>query len=93
MIPSAVAATLGFAMQPGLTPLQSVVDALARQRIVLVLDNCEHLLDGAAVLVARCGDVALVATSRELLDTSVEQVWPVTMVGGNFEYDSLSLAV
>ncbi len=81
MIPSAVAAALGFAMQPDLTPVQSVVDALARRRILLVLDNCEHLLDGVAALVdavlAQCTRVAILATSREALGTSAEQVWPV----------------
>lgn len=81
MIPSAVAAALGFAMQPDLSPVESVVDALARRRILLVLDNCEHLLDGVAVLVdavlGRCAGVAILATSREALGTSAEQVWPV----------------
>jgi predicted ATPase/class 3 adenylate cyclase len=81
MIPSAVAATLGFAMQPDLTPRRSVVDALARRRILLVLDNCEHLLDGVAPLVDAvvegCPGVAVLATSREPLGTGVERVWPV----------------
>ena len=81
MIPSSVAAALGFAMQPDMTPTQSVVDALARRRVVLVLDNCEHLLDGVAALVdavlGRCAGVAVLATSREALGVSAEQVWPV----------------
>lgn len=81
MIPSSVAAALGFAIQTELTPLESVVDALMRRQILLVVDNCEHLVDGVAALldtiVARCPGVAVLATSREPLGTSVEQVWPV----------------
>jgi predicted ATPase/class 3 adenylate cyclase len=95
MIPSAVAAALGFAMQPDMTPSQSVVDALARRRIVLVLDNCEHLLDGVAgivdAIVAQCAGVAVVATSREALGTSVEQVWPVQPL--DTETDAVDLLV
>jgi len=81
MIPSTVATELGFAVQPDMTPLQSVTDALARRRMLLVLDNCEHLLDGVVALVdavvAQCGAVAIIATSREALGTHVEHVWPV----------------
>ena len=81
MIPSAVAAELGFAIQPDMTPLQSVTDALSRRRMLLALDNCEHLVDGVAALVdavgVQCVDVAIVATSREALGAHVERVWPV----------------
>jgi hypothetical protein len=44
MIPSAVAPALGFVMQPGLMPIESVVDALSQRQLVLVIDNCEHLI-------------------------------------------------
>jgi len=95
MIPSAVAAELRFAMQPDMTPMQSVTDALARRRMLLVLDNCEHLLDGVANLVdavvAQCADVAIVATSREALGTHVEQVWPVQPLDA--ETDAVDLLV
>jgi predicted ATPase/class 3 adenylate cyclase len=95
MIPSAVAAALGFAMQPDMAPMRSVIDALARRRIVLVLDNCEHLLDGVATLVdavlAQCAGVAILATSREALGTSAEQVWPVQPLDA--ESDAVDLLV
>lgn len=95
LIPSAVATQLEFAMQPDLTPTQSVVDALTRRQIVLVLDNCEHLLNGAASLVdaiaAHCPGVAVLATSREPLGTRVEQVWPVHPLDA--ETDAVDLLV
>jgi len=81
MIPTAVASVLEFAMQPDMTPVESVVVALSRRRIVLVLDNCEHLLEGVAALVdavvAGCPNVALLATSRAPIGTNTERVWPV----------------
>lgn len=95
MIPSLVAAELGFGMQPDMTPLQSVTDALARRRMLLVLDNCEHLLDGVAALVdavvAQCGSVAIISTSREALGTHVEHVWPVQPLDA--ETDAVDLLV
>ena len=95
MIPGAVAAQLEFALQPDLAPLQSVVDALARRELVLVLDNCEHVLDGAAHLVdavvAHCPGVAVLATSREPLGVREELVWPVDPL--DVETDAVDLLV
>ena len=95
MIPSVVAAELGFGMQPDMTPLQSVTDALTRRRMLLVLDNCEHLLDGVAALVDavidQCGAVAIIATSREAIGTHVEHVWPVQPLDA--ETDAVDLLV
>ncbi|MGH9035382.1 MAG: hypothetical protein ACRD0O_06430, partial [Acidimicrobiia bacterium] len=51
------------------------------RRLLLVLDNCEHLLDAVAVLaeavVERCPDVTVLTTSREPLGLPAEQVWRV----------------
>ena len=66
----------------------SDADAASRLRhhcrdaeLLLVLDNCEHLLDAAATLaddlLSRCPGVRIVATSREALRVSGEVVWPV----------------
>lgn len=77
----AVAAALGLTQQPGLTPERSVAEALIGRRLLLVLDNCEHVLDEAASLVrtilSRTLSVSVLATSREALDVPGEQVWPV----------------
>jgi predicted ATPase/class 3 adenylate cyclase len=54
---------------------------LAPRRLLLVLDNCEHLLDAVAALaqavVERCPDVTVLTTSREPLGLPAEQVWRV----------------
>ena len=54
---------------------------LASRRVLIVLDNCEHLIDAAARLVERllrhCPDAQLLATSREALGVPGEHVYPV----------------
>jgi predicted ATPase/DNA-binding SARP family transcriptional activator len=59
----------------------SLAQALTDQRVLLVLDNCEHLLDACADLVARiledCAGVTVLATSREPLGLDGEQRWPL----------------
>jgi predicted ATPase/DNA-binding SARP family transcriptional activator len=65
----------------GAAPDHGVVDALAGRSVLLVLDNCEHVLDGAAELVERLAAAArgvrVLATSRERLAVTGERVWPV----------------
>ncbi|MBP0460484.1 AfsR/SARP family transcriptional regulator [Streptomyces montanisoli] len=62
-------------------PLESLVEHLARRRVLLVLDNCEHVVDAAAalaeVLLTRCPGLSVVATSREPLGVPGEVVRPV----------------
>jgi predicted ATPase/DNA-binding winged helix-turn-helix (wHTH) protein len=76
-----VAGVLGVSQLPGKTIEQSVVRSLAGCRLLLVLDNCEHLVDAVAALVreiiANCPRVTLLTTSREALTIDGEQVWPV----------------
>ena len=43
-----VAAALGVREQPGLSMAQALARALARQQVLLVLDNCEHVIGAAA---------------------------------------------
>jgi predicted ATPase len=54
---------------------------LASRRLLLVLDNCEHLLDAVAalaqVVIERCPDVTVLTTTREPLGLPAEQVWRV----------------
>lgn len=77
----AVAAVLGIAQQRGLTIEDSIFAALRNQRLLIVLDNCEHLIDAAAAVIqpmlARCAQVVVVATSREALMLDGEHNWPV----------------
>jgi predicted ATPase len=63
------------------TPVDALVAALADRRLLLVLDNCEHVVDGAAaladLLLRRCPGLTVLATSREALGVEGEVVWPV----------------
>jgi predicted ATPase/DNA-binding SARP family transcriptional activator len=76
-VPAAVCAALG--MRPAAAELTS---QLAGQRLLIVLDNCEHLLDACARLahdlLGGCPGVRILATSREPLTTAGERVYPVT---------------
>jgi predicted ATPase/class 3 adenylate cyclase len=73
-----VASTLGCVQRPGLSLRDSIVEYLKVRELLLVLDNCEHLLDAAGALAGavlrRCPRVTVVATSREALDVAGERV-------------------
>ena len=79
--PSAVvevmAATLGIQQHQGRTLDETLVEALRTKRMLLVLDNCEHLLDASARLVAdlvsSCPGIHVLATSREALEVPGER--------------------
>ena len=80
-VPDAVAAVLGITHQPAKTVTESVAAELEGRVWLLVLDNCEHILDAAADLVetilAHSATVRIVATSREGVGVADEQLWPV----------------
>jgi predicted ATPase len=75
----AVASALSVSPESGSTLLASIADTLARWRALVVLDNCEHVIDAVAELVAavvRTGPEGshILASSREPLDVAGEQV-------------------
>lgn len=80
-VPDAVAAALSVREEPGRTLTDTLLDALRSRRMLLVLDNCEHILDAAAhladALLHAAPGVRLVATSREPLTVPGEVAWPV----------------
>ncbi len=71
MVPSVVAAAAGIKEEPGRTLLATLVERLQTRRVLLILDNCEHLLsavgDLAGALLKSCREVKIIATSREAL--------------------------
>jgi predicted ATPase/DNA-binding SARP family transcriptional activator len=77
-VAGAVATMLGAPPQPGLSLVDSVADFLRDRHVLVVLDNCEHLLDGAAQLAERVittgANVTLLATSREPLRVPGERI-------------------
>lgn len=81
LVPQAVARTLGVKEQPGQPLTDTLAETLRTKRTLLVLDNCEHLLDGAARLVDAlldsCPHLRILATSREALGIAGEVRWTV----------------
>ncbi len=80
-VAQAVAAAVGVREEAGQPLLATLVAALRPRRLLLVLDNCEHLLDACAGLVEAllrgCPGVRVLATSREALGIAGETVWRV----------------
>ena len=78
-VPLAVAAVLGVRDQPGRSDTETLVEHLAAARALLVLDNCEHVVDAVAELVTTllgaARDLRVLATSRENLGVYGEQVF------------------
>jgi predicted ATPase/DNA-binding SARP family transcriptional activator/DNA-binding CsgD family transcriptional regulator len=81
LVPQAVAQALGVLEQPGRPLEDTLADHLRSRSLLLVLDNCEHLVDGAArlagVLLSACPHLKILATSREPLGVPGEAVWTV----------------
>ncbi|MFZ0715036.1 ATP-binding protein [Mycobacterium sp.] len=98
-VPDAVAAVLGITQQPGKTVTESVASALEGRLRLLVFDNCEHILDAAADLIeailAHSATVRIIATSREGLGVTDEQLWPVPSldVGAGIDSAAVNLFV
>jgi predicted ATPase/class 3 adenylate cyclase len=80
----AVTTTLGLRPGAGMDPAVATA-ALAGQRALLVLDNCEHVIDGVVDLVevikAQCSDVTVLTTSREPLGVDDEQLFRLHPLG------------
>ena len=90
-VPAVVAVALGVREQPGMPAAEAVARVLARRQLLLVLDNCEHVIGAAAQLCAgllqACDDVRVLATSREPLRIAGEAAYrlaplPVPGPGG-----------
>lgn len=77
-VPRAVAATLGVTERAAAVLTDSIVAVLRSRPSLLVLDNCEHVIDGAAVLAdavaAHAPDARVLATSREGLGIAAERL-------------------
>ena len=96
-VPDAVAATLGITQQPGKSMGESVATALDGRIRLLVIDNCEHVLDAAADLIeailAHSATVKILATSREGLGIADERLWPVPSLDVSDGIDSPAAAL
>ena len=97
-VPSAVATTLALQPAPGTEGATSTVAALADQHALLLLDNCEHLIDGVIQFVtaieSRCDRITVLATSREALGLGHEvrlNLHPLGVDGGDGTSDAVRL--
>jgi predicted ATPase/DNA-binding winged helix-turn-helix (wHTH) protein len=81
LVPSAVTGVLGLRLGSKTISSEAVVRAIAGKKLLLVLDNCEHVIEAAATLadatVRRCPGVTILATSREVLRVEGEYTYAV----------------
>ncbi|KVV64852.1 transcriptional regulator [Burkholderia cepacia] len=80
-VPDALAAAFGIAQPAGSLTLEAVLASVANRRMLLVLDNCEHLLDAAARIASALTEsdagLRVLATSREALRIQGERLCPI----------------
>jgi predicted ATPase len=83
-VAQSVAEAVGVQGQPGWSLTDMLVDALRTKKMLLVLDNCEHLIDAvvslAALLLDSCPRLRILSTSREALGAVGEVIWPVPLL-------------
>jgi predicted ATPase/class 3 adenylate cyclase len=93
LIPQAVAGAIGLQLVEA--NAESLAGYLAGRHVLLVLDNCEHVVDACAELVdallGRCGELHILATSREPLGVDGERVFRVPSL--SLETDAVQLFV
>ena len=85
------------AHRQGVSALDSVIDRLRRDRALVLLDNCEHVLEHARVLVeailAQCPDITVLATSRAPLNLAGERTLALRPLGAPAPDDSFDRIV
>ena len=82
LVTSAVAAALGAWESPYITASSTLVETIGERHMLVVIDNCDHLIDACAqladALLRVCPNLRILATSREALGIQGESVWPVS---------------
>ena len=85
LVPAAVAVVLGVPQASGMSILDSLAGVVARQQLLLVLDNCEHVIGAVAelcrALLPAADDVRVLATSREPVGVAGEARYRVPPLG------------
>jgi predicted ATPase/DNA-binding winged helix-turn-helix (wHTH) protein len=79
LIASAIATVLGVALHGTQTPIEAIVAAIAKQRLLLIFDNCEYLAAATSTLIetllARVAGLSVLVTSQEVLRLAAEAVY------------------
>jgi predicted ATPase/DNA-binding SARP family transcriptional activator len=99
LVAPAVFGALELIEEPGRSSVEALVEAIGTRRMLLVLDNCEHVIDACAMLADRllraCPSLTILATSREALGVAGETAWlvpPLSLpsLGGQLSAHSLA---
>jgi predicted ATPase/DNA-binding CsgD family transcriptional regulator len=81
LLAQTVASVLGVSERPGKLLIDTLITFLRPKHLLLLLDNCEHLIEACATLVdallQKCPELTILTTSREPLDISGEVIWQV----------------
>ncbi|HYK65932.1 MAG TPA: winged helix-turn-helix domain-containing protein, partial [Patescibacteria group bacterium] len=81
LVPAAVAGALGLKLGAAAISAETITTALGARKLLLVLDNCEHLIEAAArlaeTIIRRCPQTWIVVTTREILRVEGEHVYSV----------------
>ena len=81
LVPTTAARALGLPDQPGRSTMDTLTRFIADRHLLVVLDNCEHLLDACAALMMAllevCQELTLLVTSREPIGVAGEVSWRV----------------
>src|SRR5215472_9772965 len=84
LVPSAVASVLSLQLGSNTVSPETVGRAIAGKNLLLVFDNCEHVIDAAAklaeTLIQLCPRATILATSREVLRVGGEYAYPVAVL-------------
>ncbi len=101
LIPEAILNAVNIREEPDRAPLSTLIEALRARNLLLVLDNCEHLISACAqistTLLRHCPQLKIIASSREPLSIEGEVIWSVSALavpdfgrsGGTLELDRL----
>jgi non-specific serine/threonine protein kinase len=81
LLPQAAALVFRVREQPGRSTIENLAGYLGSKKVLLILDNCEHLIGDCAALTETllhsCPGLRVLSTSREALDITGEVAWPV----------------
>lgn len=81
LIPLTILSAMGASQQPGRSPIEILKDFLREKVVLILIDNCEHLIEASAnmanILLNSAADLKILASSREALGVQGEALYPV----------------
>jgi non-specific serine/threonine protein kinase len=96
LVVSSIVDVLQVNKQPDRSPIEIVTTEFRNRKVLLIIDNCEHVLEESAKVVGTilrtCPQVRIVATSREALNVAGEYVWAVPALSFPVHQSNLTVA-